>query len=344
MAAPAAAPAAPALSLTAALWYLVFALAVVIGLQYTYDYTFGAFLRRLARMVEDIWVVGGTLADAFDAADHWVLQQLGRARNGLELAVGQTWSALAYIVRETGDAILAFGEDVYAAIAGLVDAEIPQQVESKTRPLTDRLSRTNRAQDARIRAEALARSRGIDELTRDLTREQLARERGIDRIATRLGELVMPRIRALDQAVADVWGYTRRNLNIRLRYLEQLLAAGAVGAVALAAVTRVFPYWQCSNVRSFNRALCRSPFGSLGAWTTLLNLGGLFALEVIAARELCAFVNGLSAVARSIQPELLAFVDIEDALIAEGCGSKPQALPIGALGIPRAPTTYSFAL
>jgi len=47
---------------------------------------------------------------------------------------------------------------------------------------------------------------------------------------------------------------------------------GAVGGIALATLTRVFPWWRCSNVRAFNRQLCRSPLGSLD-W--LFALAGL---------------------------------------------------------------------
>jgi len=271
-----AAPLAPEAGLTGALLLLVFVLIVLYGLHYGWQYTFGAFLRRLADMVDDIWIVGGKLEDAFLATDHWVQAEIGKGISAVEQAVARTWAAMTWIVRETGDAIVAFGEDVHAAIAGLVDAEIPEQIKAGTAPIDTRLDRVNKRTREQARAEAQARSRGIDAVNRDLTAEARSRERGIDALNERITARVIPRVRALEQGLADVIGFTRRNLRIRVGRLEQALAAGVIGAAAVAALTRVFPYWQCTNVRRFNRSLCRSPIGGLD-W-----LFGLAALTVIA--------------------------------------------------------------
>jgi len=273
-----AAPLAPAAGLSGALILLLFVTLFLIALLYTWDYTFGAFLRRLAEMVDDIWLVGGKLADAFLSSDHWVQAQIAKGIVATEQATARTWGALTWVARETGDAMVAFGSDVYAAIAGLVDGEIPAQVGAATKPIDTRLDQVNRRTSSQARAEAQARSRGIDAVGRDLTAEARTRSRGIDAVNERITSVVMPRIRALDQGLADVWGFTRRNLRVRIGRLEALLAAGTIGAVAVAALTRVFPYWQCSNVRGFNRALCRMgvPYlnGLLGliAGTALLAL------------------------------------------------------------------------
>ena len=275
-AAPVVAPAAPAIGLTGALWLIVMAWVVVWGTLYAYDYTLGAFLREIADATRGIRWIGGKIASAFEAIDQKIQEALGDGLSALETAAATLWDALAYVVRETGDALVAYAADIHDAIHGLIAGEIPTQIGAKTKPLTDRLSGSIAGTDARLRAEALARQRGIDATSRDLTAEALARERGIDRINTRLGEFVIPRIRAIEQGLSDVIGYTRRNLNIRLRTLEKALAAGTLGAIAVAAVTRVFPYWQCTNVRAFNRALCRSPIGSLG-W-----LFGIAALTAVA--------------------------------------------------------------
>lgn len=298
------APAGPAVGITGGLLLACFALVVLIGIQRGYDYTFGAFLRGLADRVDDIWVVGGPLANALEALDTFVMRQIGHGITALEQAVAVLWDGLAYVIRETGDAIVAFGADVHDAIAGLVYGEIPQQIEARTGRLRRDVATTRSGLDARLDAEARARSRGIDVLNRDLTAEARARERGIDRVNERITTVVLPRVRAVEQGLADVVGFTRRNLARRLTRVEERLAVGALGAVAIAAVTRVFPYWQCSNVRRFNRALCRAPAGLLD------DLLGL-ALAFVASVSIVSFARELQALTDGASSAVHAFV-VED--------------------------------
>lgn len=295
----AAAPAvAPAAGISAALIFLCFALIVLYGLLYTYDYTLGAFVRRLADMVEDIWIVGGKLADALERMDHWVMSKIATGIDSLEASVSRLWDGLTWLVKETGDAMVAFAQDVQAAIAGIVGAEIPVQIETRTRVIRERVRTASLDFDARMSAEARARGRGIDQLRRDLAREQLARERGIDRLTERISDFVMPRVRAVEGELADVWGYTRRHLLGRIRSLENALAAGAVAGIAAAALTRLYPWWQCTNVRRFNRLLCRAPIGALD------DLLGL-ALTVVGPISLVAFAELL----QGVTPTIAAAVD-----------------------------------
>ncbi len=330
-------PATPVITITGALLLEILIWATLFTLIIFYDHTFGAFIRKLADMVEDIWIVGGPLGDALDASDRFVMRQMAAALNGLETAVAATWGSLAWLVRETADALVDFASDVYYAIEGLVEGVIPTQVEQRTRPLAQGLAARTRIEDRRAREEALARTRGIDAVNRDLTVEARARERGIDRIESLLTTLVIPRIRGLEQGLADVIGFTRRNLAIRTRRLEQLLAAGAIGAVAIAALTRVFPYWQCTNVRRLMRGTCRAN----PAWLGLLFGAGIEALVVT---QLCDFINALSVAAKQAQPLLLEFVDAENVLIGCYGMTRPPELPIGPLGIPPASPAFSFSL
>jgi hypothetical protein len=291
-----AAPAAPVAGITAALIFACFALIVLYGLQAGYQYTLGALIRRLADAVDDIWLVGDDLADALDSLDSWVMKQIGRGLESLEFTVAKLWDGLAEVTREVGDAVVAFGLDVHDAIAGVVGGEIPTQIENRTRGIRQEVTGTRRGLDARLDAEARARSRGIDATNRDLTREELARQHGIDAINTRIGSVVLPRIRGLDRELDAVRGWVGRIANVRIRNLEQALAAGAIGAVAIAAVTRVFPYWQCTNVRRFNRFLCRSPIGALD---DLLGLALVLvaSISILDLARACQTATGFTATA-----------------------------------------------
>jgi len=308
-AAPALAPAAPIAGLAAALWLVVIAWAVLFGIKYAYDYTFGAFLRGLADATRDIRWIGGKIAATFDSMDHFVQSRIADGLDGLEASAARLWDGLAWLVRETGDALVDFGTDVHAAIAGVVGGEIPTQIKAGTAPIDRRLDGVNRRTTERARAEALVRARGIDAVNK------------------RIGELVLPRIRALDQTVADVIGFTRRNLAIRLSRLEKLIAAGAIGAVAVAAMTRVFPYWQCTNVRRFNRSLCRLPIGLLD---DLLGVG----LAVLVMSDVCRMASLMRQAAEAALPALRGLVAVVDA--ATQCTSfpKPLALPLAATELP----------
>ena len=98
-----------------------------------------------------------------------------------------------------------------------------------------------------------------------------------------------------------MWGYTRRNLRIRIGRLEQALAAGVVGAVAVAAITRLAPYWQCTNVRRFNRFLCRSPVGGLDALLGIIAGTALLALALdprVLAKAAETVTGGLEGIIR----------------------------------------------
>jgi hypothetical protein len=324
----AAAPAAaPIGAISAGLILLAFVWIALYGLKYGYDYSLGALLRMLADRTRDIRWIGGKIASTFESIDHFVQARLADGIDSVELAVANLWDGLAWVVRETGDALVAFGADVHSAIAGLVDGEIPAQVRAGTAPVDRRLDQVNRRTSAQARAEALARTRGIDAVNRDLTAEARARERGIDAVSDRITSVVMPRIRALGQTVSDVVGYTRRNLNIRLRTLEKALAAGAIGAIAIAAVTRVFPYWQCTNVRRANRMLCRLPVGLLD---DLLGAG----LAVLVLSDVCRVASLMRQAAELALPAMRGLVAVVDA--ATECTSfpKPAALPLAATSLP----------
>ena len=137
LAAAPAAPAAPAAGITAGLILLAFAWVVLYGSMRGYDYSFGALVRKLADMVDDIWLVGGKLADALRAMDYFVMARMADGLDELEEQMSRLWYGLTWIVRETGHALEAFGADVQAAIEGIVGGDIPAQVGAATRPLSD---------------------------------------------------------------------------------------------------------------------------------------------------------------------------------------------------------------
>lgn len=315
-------------ALTGALILTLFVLVVLYGIKYGYVHTFGAFFRELADLLNfDVWRFSVDLGDEVLKVDNFLR---ARIQDGIDLtqeATAHTWHALEWVVSATGDAMAELAAATHDAIRNIHVADIPEQVTTATLPLKKGLERTNRDAHERARAEAKARERGIDRVGRDLTREQLARERGIDYLNARINSLVLPQIRALDRALDEVIGYTRRTLARRLSRVEKLVLGGALTAAAVAALTRVFPYWQCTNVRRFNRFLCRLPVGLLD------DLLGL-ALVALVLDDVCRIGRAAQTAARAARGPLLTLVTVT--VKATDCTSfvPPPALTLRTTDLP----------
>lgn len=256
---------------------LVCAWVALVGLRYSYEYTLGALLHALESLLNfNVWKFSVHLGDEVAKVDHRIMDAIAAGINDCELALGRLLHGLEYVVRETGDALVAFGEDVRDGLRGVVLGEIPAQVGIATRPVAQGVGRLRRGFTHDLTQQALRLGHGIDQLERDLAHEALLRERGIDQLVRDITQRVGKAVRALEGEVADVVGYTRHTLARRLGRLESLVLGGAITAGALAVLTRYFPWWQCTNVRAFNRALCRAPIGGLEDFLALL-----FAAELI---------------------------------------------------------------
>lgn len=328
MAAPAVAPEGIGVAgLTAAYVLVMFGVIVLYGIQYGYSWTFGALIRKLAAMVEDIWVVGGKLADALNALDSAVQTVIGQGIQSLEHVAAKLWHSLEWLVKLQVDTMADLADSTLSAVNGIIYGEIPEQIRDRTKDFTNGLAGLRSTTDQRARAEADARAKGIDQLRRDHTRESLSRERGIDRLAHRLNEVVMPWLTSLEHGVADVRDFAHSNLAARLRALEQALAAGAVGAVAVAAMTRFWPYWQCTNVRRFNRGLCRLPVGALD---DLLGAG----LTILVLSDVCAMARVIRDGANAALPALRELVLGGGELFDCADIGRPAALPLTLTTLP----------
>ena len=272
MAAGAAPAEAPAFSLTIGLWVLV-SLVVAIGLKAGWDHSIGRVLRGLASAADvGVWKIKLPAGGGFRKLDDVVQATLGEYILANEQALGLWWHTNVQIIRYLGDSITGFGFAVHDTIDSLVHGTIPATVTAHTRPLAGNIARGNHAAQVRDRAEAKERARGIDATHRDLTAEKLARERGIDNVGAKAHGYTDAAVARVQGAIARERAYAHRVLGGRLGLLDRLLGVGVIGGISIAALTRVFPYWQCSNFRRFARGVCRSPLGALD-W--LFALAGL---------------------------------------------------------------------
>lgn len=321
--------------LTTAYLLLLFMLVTLIGLQKGYDATLGALLRDLADSARGIRWVGGSIASAIEGIDHFVMRQIGRAIGAVERASSETWNALTWIVRELADSIAELASDTYTAVQGVVLGEIPTQVGNLT-AATGRslaaLRRFVRVEVARVlRAQAL-RAKG---LALDLENAFGKAFRGIDAIRG----VSIPRLwRALAGAAAAVLAlkrYVYGNLSRRLSRVEGLLLGGALTAAILSVLARRLPWYRCTNVRRWNRFLCRLPLGFLD---DLLGLAG----AVVVLSDVCRIGRAVASLARAVEEPMLAIVTAADAGTRCTTFPPPPELPLRAAALPASEALVSL--
>lgn len=321
--------------LTAAYLMLLFLLIVLIGLQRGYDATLGALLAKLADSVEDIWVVGGSIAGAINSIDHFVMRTLGRAIAAVERSSAETWGALTWIVRELGDSIAELAADTWTAVQGVVLGEIPTQVANLT-AATGRslaaLKRFVRVEVARVlRAQAL-RAKG---LALDMENAFGKAWQGIDSIRGVSIPRLWRHLAGVTAGLLALKRYVYDSLSRRLSRVEGLVLGGALTAAMLAVATRYFPFARCTNVRRLNRLFCRMPVRFLD---DLLGIAGLALL----LSDVCRVGRTVQEGARFIQPALLEIVAVAGS--AQECTTfaRPPALALrtAALPSPADPITF----
>jgi hypothetical protein len=262
MAAPAV-EAAPIGALLGASLLAICAYLTLVGLSKAYDYTLGALLHKLGQVLDfRVWKFKVPVGGAFDALDHSIRDSIGAGITQLEATIGRLFHGMEYLVKLQWDTLAGFAHDVEDAIVGLYSGAMPQIVKHTTQQIVKPVREHTTVTVKRVTHLEHTVYRGIDELRRDLTRAWQTALRGIDDLRGALAHDVIPAIRGLEGEVAALGRLSRGALNVRLRRLEHLVLGGAIVGAALATLTRYFPYWQCTNVRAFNRVLCRSPIGA----------------------------------------------------------------------------------
>lgn len=322
------APAIPAAGMTAALLVLLFAWIVLRGLKRSYEWSLGAVIQAAVKFAGKVPLFGRFLGYPFDKADHFVREAMAVGLRKIDQAVAECWHSLVWLVRETYNGLVAVAVASYEAVDDLITHEIPTQVKTRTVPL---------ARD--IRAEGIARTALAAAMGAALAAQEAALERELADLfgRARRGIDALKRndirraawIAAGGLAIAlGVRSLINRGVNARIRELLGRLAVPAIGGIALAIVLRVAPWLKCSNVRNFNKALCRLPVGLLN------DLFGL-ALAVVTLSDLCRIGRVAQGLARFVQPALLDLVTAVDAGTKCTSFARPAAIPLDAATLPK---------
>lgn len=276
----------PALLIALRLFMQVFA---VWMLRLAYAVTLGLLLRLLASQAGRVPLIGGKLKKWLTGADMFVADALGKVAQANETVLSGFFHGLGVVVDQTNDTIVDLAKSMYVTFDAVIHGEIPNHAKRANQPIVARVKREadrSRAYDART-SKAIATT-GKASVARTKA-EARARQAAIARVEHTYTDVVVPDLRGIRTGLANLRGYTARQLraaNRRIGSLERALGAGAIAAIGLGVLSRAFPYWRCTNVRSFNRALCRAPVGALDdlLGLALLSVGSLsivaFAEEV----------------------------------------------------------------
>jgi hypothetical protein len=230
---------------------------VMFGLKHGYDYSLGSLLTKLAQLTGHIWAIGGSLSKSIDAVNHWVEGRLAQALEATETIVAKWWHGMEWIIKATADTLATFGADVHATIEAIVHGTIPNAVHGVTGPLTQALAalrRTVVAQAVAIEHDLGRRARAIEDT---LARDFGAAWRGIDHVRGSLAGSIAHLGTVIHGDIAGLRDYAHRNLGRRVKALEGKLAAAAVAAAAITAVTTLFGFLRCTNVQKAGKGLCR---------------------------------------------------------------------------------------
>lgn len=311
------------------LWCMAF------GTKKTWDYTLGAVLKALADHLNiDAWRIHIHLGGVFQALNDTVEAKLDAALLATETIVGKWWYAQKRLVEITYDSIAWLAHSTVAGFDSLVHGTIPKTVHSVTHTVTTRVGNVSaalRAQVASLERELTRKAHGLEA---QIERDFGIAHRGIDYVRghalPRLEELV----HSVEGELDAIRGYTHRVLSRRLSRLEKFLAAGVIGGVAVAAMTRVFPYWQCSNVKRGLRGMCRMDRALLDL---LLGAG----LEAAVLLNICEAIKLFSATFKEFEPELLGVVAVSGAALK--CSDMPTAPPLGGV-LPELPPYTGVSL
>ena len=307
---------------------------VMLGLKIGWHYSLGALLRKMA----DIFTVkvpftgigipgASALGDAFRAADDYVEGKLASGLLASETVVGKWWYYQKELVYYTYDSLAWSWNQTVGAFDSLVHGTIPQAVTVVTRPIANDLGKLRKAlaaEAASLETQIVARAHALEaELTHDFG----IAKRGIDYVRGTAVPQVWHWIRGAEAEIEALKRWETKVGNRRLTRLERLLGVGVISGIAIAALTRVFPYWQCRNVRKLLRGVCRSP----GGWLDLLfGLG----VEAFVVADLCDFIRALSAATRAVEPALLEFVAVENVLVGCPNASFPEPMGLRAEALP----------
>ncbi len=345
------APVAPEAGLSVGLILLAIACLFLLALNKAWGFTLGALLKTLAAMFSSIGfsipVLGRRISlafvgDALGAVDSYVLRAIGagivETEKGLHALIG--W--MTWLLQETASQLAGLAEDTAQAFQYVRNHLLPTAL---TAALLGPIAAINllRSQVGQLLTHP---TQIIHATTRVIAPGLSALRDRVDALEKRLaatGAAAVSGVAQLPQAVplpsvTAIPGNIYRgidDLRKRLGNVARVLTpAGIVGLVGAAVLSQFELGWlRCKGVGKVGRGLC----GLSGLIETLF----ADAVDALIVADLCQFTEALSYAATRFEPVLIAFVDVESALI--GCHGITAA-PAIVIEAPDLPPVTGYVL
>lgn len=292
--------------LVVALWVIAAALAAAI------------LVRALLHPLTSLPVVGGSIAGLADGAVHYLQDAMHATLRGIERVLSEFLDSIAVLVGVP----LAVGVLAWDLLAGhiqhLVQVKVPALIHSVTNAIanavevlkhrTTVVERTvvhevSRAGAAERALERLVTTEAINPLRHYLDVTWRNFQTRYEQLVTFTTVTLPNRIAVLGGRVGtiehELWGSIRS----RLGRLEALTTEAAIGAVAIAAVSRALPWIRCNNVGRTAERLCGLDTDLLDALLT----GALGALVLADIDELIRLAQGTAG---AIEGELRDMIGV----------------------------------
>lgn len=295
---------------------VLLALAVLIGLRFSYTYSLGRVMLLSAALIGSIRLPGflgggrvlGFAADAIVKADHAIMHALGVGIEAMQSAWNECISYTAQAFHWIGKEIASLSHDTAQAVEGLALGQV--------KPWVNRRLVTALAAVAALKARVLALEQST---VAHVTKAVHVVEHKTVVIARAVS---VPDIGAIPRAIPGLkWlereaGYVRGEIK---RVAKVLTPAGIIGLVGATVFTRFGLGWlRCKGVGRVGRSLC-------GA-SSMIEALYAGAITAFAVSDLCRFAYGIERAAETIRPLMLEFVDVENALF--GCSSADFPKPL----------------
>lgn len=293
------------------------ALAFLIALSYAYRYSLGAALVALANVIGAVRLPGilgggrifGFLADALTGIDNEIRHALGVGIAALQTTWNEAVSYTAQAIHWIGHEIGALAHDTAQAVETL-----------SVRQVTNVYKKVNPGLARRVGALAAvvaALSRQLEHVVGREAHTAKAKAQAVEHAIAQpdIGAIpkALPGVRWLDHEARWARGQIKR----LARYLTP---AGIIGLVGATTFSQFGLSWlRCKGVGRVGRSLC----GLSGLIESLY----ADAITAFAVTDLCRFAYGIERVAEAIRPLMLAWVDVENALLGCSRADFPADLP-----------------
>jgi len=338
------APVAPEAGLSFGLIMVALLCVFLLGLNRAYKFTIGALLEALRAMFDAIGftipVIGrhvslGFIGDALGYVDNAVLHAIGTGIQSTEKALHALLGWVSWCFQATAEEVAQLAEGTAQSLHWVKHVLVPAALGAALAPIVRELSHLGsrtlvieRHPVRIIRKTVEVVNPGI----KTLEGKVAELEADVAAIGAKAPTIIHKTTTVIEQAPAISIPFpTTRGLDSlwkRVKAIGKTLTpAGIVGLVGAAVFSHFDLGWlRCKGVGKVGRGLC----GISGLLETLFS----DAIEALVVADLCQFTTALAYAARKFEPELIAFVDVENALI--GCRgiTLPPALTVGALDLP----------